>query len=359
MAKFLAKEFRLSPISVTFGYFGAVLIGALCGSLIDEIFSVREKDIAAYGFDLLQVLATFVLFLFGLKLFELFVITKDQKELAEEARRLTEKSKGTTEIIAQLSDAFGRIAIGREEHSEKNVHGALALAEDVITDLEQRRKEYTDDSQIIKALDRAVMQALDLKAGCLFDMRNYGPILDVANKLVALSDENWRGYHWMGIYYLAIEPSRDNTAKARQSLERSVEIQKVGNRDSLNLPDLYLRERDYHKVREYADDYLRSSHGARDHSELPPNRYLILAKFYLTLAEFAESGNSAIPKAFRAKFDRTKGKVRSGGFFDGRVLRQVLSDAKRDGRFGNAAGSECVSEVESLIIDFCEWAEND
>jgi hypothetical protein len=128
--------------------------------------------------------------------------------------------------------------------------------------------------------------------------------------LLALDSNRWQGYHWMGL--AAEKEGAGSFPDAEACFRKSVDKNKIGNKDYINLAEISFLQSHYADTIKYTDEYLH------------PSKYPfvspldVVAHFYNSTAGLIAKSPSVkaytSPKEFRQKFDLLKNVTLQGTF---------------------------------------------
>jgi tetratricopeptide (TPR) repeat protein len=143
----------------------------------------------------------------------------------------------------------------------------------------------------------ALYTAYDVHARSIFFATPRGDTRVDGTMLLALNDNQWEGYHWIG---LAAEEA-GFVAEATECFRRSVDKNPFGNKDYVNLAELSFIHSNFPAALKYSDQYLHPINH-RFKSSLD-----VIAQFYFSVAGFLANDAEALekmpPETFRSKLD--------------------------------------------------------
>jgi hypothetical protein len=204
----------------------------------------------------------------------------------------------------------------------------------------EQRFAGLDPTTLRKAVLQALFTGYDLHArGSLFGRSQYRDVVhDDGEKLLALDDSQWQGYHWIG---LASEGGPNNRL-ARACFNNSVMKKPLANKDHINLAELLFFEGRYDEARSEGSKYFESNYtqfsSATD----------VVAQFYLVssnvLSKNSQTGILSAD-AFRQNLSKLP-TLRLEGTFLSADLENATNDS--DSR-GKAFASQAPIKKEAVL----------
>jgi hypothetical protein len=283
-----------------------------------------------------------------------------KRALDDGTKLLARNTKAYSEILSKLADADTLMAESNREFQRAEYNLATNLATSAtailtsalsgtgidITELQKRilydgatctmttntaavSKKIEPDSDyalspavLYPSIREALVNAYDLHARATFFSTPKGDTHDDGIMILTLDPIRWEGYHWVGL--AAEGEGRGSFSEARACLERSVDRNKVGNKDYINLAELSFINSEYPDATKHADRYLRS---IKDRFKSPID---VVAYFYFStaglLANDISARNKMPPEAFRKKLDGLPDFTLEGTFNPGDLQNFLSSE---------------------------------
>ena len=214
----------------------------------------------------------------------------------------------------------------------------------------------TDSPKISDALSPEILQptvrdglftAYDIHARAAFFSRE--SVRSDGLTLLALDSNRWEGYHWMGL--AAEQEGSGSFPEAEACFRRSVDMNKVGNKDYINLAELSFFLYDYNNSIKYTDEYLHPL-------SYPFQSALdMVAQFYNStagdLAQNPPLKAKYSPKTFREQSDLHKNVVLQGTFSDSPLEEFIKSKAFLD-KLSDGQKAEVKASFNCLKLRQCD-----
>lgn len=194
-----------------------------------------------------------------------------------------------------------------------------------------------------KVLKKAVVDALftayDLHARATFFSTNRDELRPNGMILLALDDSRWEGYHWIG---LAAEAEGEGSfAEATACFRRSVERNKIGNKDYINLAELSFIRFNYSDATTFSEQYLRPL-GHRFKSPVD-----VVAQFYYSAAGLLSDNVNARSRMPPETFHKKVAKLREFTL-EGTFSPSDLINFLKSSEFEQRTPSEKIGQVRQL-----------
>lgn len=137
-----------------------------------------------------------------------------------------------------------------------------------------------------KAVRDALFAAYDMEARATFFMKSKSTLRDEGRNLLILNSSRWEGYHWIG---LAAE-DEGMYKEAEKCFTLSVNQKAKGNRDYINLAELYFIDEKFSEAKIYAENYVKTF----DYK--PVSSLDVVAAVYYSLSEYLSPDIDTNPK---------------------------------------------------------------
>jgi hypothetical protein len=331
----------------------------------------------------------------GYQIFRVEQVMEMRRALEDGTKILSENTKTYTQILSALARSDSMLTDSNREFQRAEYSSALVQAVNSIDFLKsafhetgldvneiQRRSSYdgvnctvTQDTAVMleskraepnggtsaeakyalspealrPAIQDALFSAYELHARATFFSVGRSGLREDGKMLLALDPGRWEGYHWIGL--AAESEGSGSYREAAACFRKSVDKNKVGNRDYVNLAELSFIDANYSEAVRYGDQYLHPL-GYRFKSAVD-----VIAQFYFSTAGFLAGDKNALnrmpPSLFKSKVDELADFSLEGTFSPG-DLHDFLHGNEFKTKVGHDEQNTVLQSFDCLVKRQCK-----